>query len=70
MSHHLDTNFKHCERVQRAVSVDQTEGQCRDQHNCNGDACPLEKEFGQSNFSRSIQALAANLGQGWVVNKG
>jgi hypothetical protein len=61
-----DQVYKHCERVGHAVSVSQTEGQCRDLHNCSGDACPLEKEFGQDRFGRALGLLAANINQAWT----
>jgi len=52
-----------CPTKSRPVSVDQTEGQCRDQHRCGDEACPLEKEFGRPRFSRAIEMMAAGIGQ-------
>jgi hypothetical protein len=45
------------------VSLDQTEGQCRDQHSCNDEACPLEKEFGRPRFGAALEMMAASIGQ-------
>lgn len=56
----------HCPTKDRFVSLEQTEGQCRDRHQCNDDACPLEKEFGQNRFARSLAAMAAGIGEGFA----
>lgn len=54
-----------CSRKDQFVSVEQTEGQCRDRHQCNDEACPLESEFGQGRFARALNSLAAGIGEGF-----
>lgn len=61
-------NFAHCEKQDCAVSLDQTEGQCRDCHNCNDGPCPLEKQFGPNRFSRALNMLASGIGQSFTLN--
>jgi hypothetical protein len=57
----------YCPTHQTHVDLDQTEGQCRDRHNCNDEACPLEKELGQPRFAKALDMMAASIGQ--VVGK-
>jgi hypothetical protein len=41
------------------VTLDQTEAQCRERHNCEkAGKCPLEDELGQSSLERTLAALA------------
>ncbi len=58
-----DKSHAHCPRQDRYVSLEQTEGQCRDRHSCSDEACPLEAEFGRKRFARSIELMAASIGQ-------
>lgn len=37
--------FVHCPVIDRAVSTEQTEGACRDRHNCGGGDCPCAADF-------------------------
>jgi hypothetical protein len=59
MSISINPAYAHCERQDCYVSLEQTEGQCRDRHKCSDSDCPLEKEFGQQRFSRALSMLAA-----------
>ena len=52
----------YCPTQTRHVSLDQTEGQCRERHSCSGDACPLEKNFQPTDFSRALEMMAAAIG--------
>lgn len=52
-----------CARQDRHVSLDQTEGECREQHRCSDEACPLESKFGADRFARSLELMAASIGQ-------
>ena len=54
-------NHAHCPTQSRAVSLDQTEGQCRERHNCADGPCPLESEFNEGRFSRAITLLLSGL---------
>ncbi len=63
MSIAMNSSYAHCSRQARSVSLEQTEGQCRDQHNCSDEACPLEREFGQNRFGHALSLLAASIGQ-------
>lgn len=56
----------YCCKKDMYVSLDQTEGHCRDLHQCDDSACPLEDEFGQHRFSRTLNALAVSLGDGFA----
>lgn len=53
----------YCSRQSRHVSLDQAEGECRDQHSCSDEACPLENKFGADRFARSVELMAASIGQ-------
>ena len=54
----------HCPKEGRSVTLNQTEGQCRDTHRCGDDPCPLECKFDQDRFAATLDMLAASLGQG------
>lgn len=63
--------YAYCEKKHRHVSLEQSEGQCRDRNGCTGhDPCPLEGELGQKRFSRTLEMLAASLGSGWMAGRG
>jgi hypothetical protein len=64
MSSSINSAHAHCSTQNRAVSLEQTEGQCRDRHSCSDDACPLASEFQKDRFSRTLNMLAASIGQG------
>lgn len=53
----------YCPTHNTHVNLDQTEGQCRERHNCNDDACPLEKEFDRPRFAKALEMMAASIGQ-------
>ncbi|MFN4141516.1 hypothetical protein [Aestuariivirga sp.] len=57
-----DKSHAYCTRQSCYVRLDQTEGQCRDDHNCSDAACPLEKEFGRPRFGRALEMMAAGIG--------
>lgn len=65
MSIFVNPGYLYCERAKRNISLEQTEGQCRERHNCDGDVCPLESELGQNRFSRAFAHLIPNLRDGW-----
>lgn len=56
-------NHAYCPTQSRHVSLDHTEGQCRDRHSCSDAACPLEKEFDRPRFSRALEMMASAIGQ-------
>jgi hypothetical protein len=66
----MPKSHAHCERQQRHVSLNQTEGQCRDAHNCSDERCPLESEFGGDRFTHTLNLLAASIGQPLTPPKG
>lgn len=66
MSISVNPSFAHCSRKDCFVSTEQTEGKCRERHNCGDEACPLEKEFGQDRFRRALETLSASIGQGFA----
>jgi hypothetical protein len=63
MSISINPAHAYCERQDCYVSLEQTEGQCRERHGCSDAACPLEKEMGKQQFSRALNLLAASFGQ-------
>jgi hypothetical protein len=69
MSISVNPAYRCCEKAKRYVSLEQTEGECRERHNCAEDACPLENEFGQNNFRRALEVLSTNIGMGWASAK-
>lgn len=60
----------YCKKQNCYVSLEQTEGHCRDNHQCADDACPLEAEFGHNRFSRAINSLAQDIGHGFASKLG
>ena len=67
MSH---SAYARCETRDSFVSLKQTEGQCRDKHNCSDEACPLESKFGQERFGRALSLMAASIGQSFAKTAG
>ncbi len=64
MSKSDGARYRFCEKLGRAVLIEQTEGQCRDQHNCGDFTCPLETSFSQDSIDRSLSLLAPALLEG------
>ena len=64
-----DRSHAYCTTHSCYVPLNQTEGQCREQHSCSDDACPLEKELGHSRFANAIEQMAASIGQATVKPK-
>ena len=56
-----DKSHAYCERQACHVPLDRTEGQCRDDHACSDETCPLEKEFGRPRFGRALDMMAQGL---------
>jgi hypothetical protein len=49
----------HCPRMKTYVSLDLTEAECREKHNCGETGrCPLEAELGHTSLERTIAQLA------------
>lgn len=61
MSSSINSAYAHCDRKNGHVSLEQTEGQCRDKQNCDDAACPLEHEFGHNRFGKALELLAASI---------
>jgi hypothetical protein len=57
MSIPINPGYQFCKNAKRNVSLEQTEGQCRERHNCGDGPCPLESELGQSRFSKALAFL-------------
>jgi hypothetical protein len=70
MSISTNSIFARCSKQNRSVSLEQTEGQCRDRNNCSDDACPLAGEFGKDRFGHTLSMLAASIGQGFAKTHG
>ena len=65
MSISLNPAYCRCSRQNINVSLEQTEGECREQHNCEDVACPLESQFGQNNYRRALHFLMPGLAGEW-----
>jgi hypothetical protein len=62
--------YDYCEKKRRNVSLQQTEGQCRDLNGCADDSrCPLEDKFGCNRFGNTLNMLAAGIASGWTGGK-
>ena len=61
MSISINPGYHYCEKARRNVSLEQTEGQCREHHNCGDGPCPLESELGQNRFSRAVVFMMPGL---------
>ena len=70
MTQDVNSGFMYCTKVNHAVSLDQSEGQCRGRHDCGPGACPLEHEFRDDRFARSLAALGAGIGSLWTKPQG
>ena len=57
----VNPGYHYCSKVEQNVPVEQTEGQCREQHNCGDGACPLEAKFTQARFPNAFAVLAPYL---------
>ncbi|MEZ5774251.1 MAG: hypothetical protein R3D33_05985 [Hyphomicrobiaceae bacterium] len=51
-------DYKYCKRVDRTVSTLQTEGECREHHNCAEGRCPLETDFDRHAFDNMVRSIS------------
>jgi hypothetical protein len=65
MSISFNSSYIHCSKAGCGVSLEQTEGQCRQKHNCGEDRCPLEGQFGQPTFARALEHILPGFQAGW-----
>lgn len=56
-----DKSHAFCETHSCYVALNQTEGHCREEHNCSDAACPLEKQLGRPRFGRALESMAQGL---------
>ena len=61
MSFFTEKTHAFCPTHSVQVNLDQTEGQCREAHNCSDAACPLEKELGRPRFAKALDLMAASI---------
>lgn len=61
MSIPVNTSYCRCTRHNINVSLEQTEGECREEHNCDDGDCPLQDRFGQNNYAWALRFLMPNL---------
>lgn len=61
MSIPINPGYKYCNNAKRNVSLEQTEGQCRERHNCGEGPCPLVSDLGQGRFSKTLAFLMPGL---------
>jgi hypothetical protein len=52
----INPGYHYCKNARRNVSLEQSEGQCRERHNCADGPCPLEK-FKEGRFSKALALL-------------
>ncbi|HQX85126.1 MAG TPA: hypothetical protein PLK44_13380 [Aestuariivirga sp.] len=57
----INLGYHYCKSTERNVSLEQSEEQCRERHNCADGPCPLESEFNEGRFSRAITLLLSGL---------
>lgn len=53
----INPGYHYCRNAKRNVSLEQTEGQCRERHSCADGHCPLEAEFKEGRFSRALALM-------------
>ena len=53
-----DKSHAYCETQSCYVALNQTEGHCREEHNCSEADCPLEKQLGRPRFGRALSEMA------------
>lgn len=70
MTQDINPGYMYCPTAKEAVSLDQSEGQCRARHDCGPGACPLEHEFYDDRFARALSALGAGIGSIWTKPQG
>jgi hypothetical protein len=70
MNQDINPGYMYCPTVKQPVSLDQSEGQCRARHDCGPGACPLEHEFYDDRFGRTLSALGAGIGSLWTKPQG
>jgi hypothetical protein len=61
MSITVNPGYHYCEKGKRNVSLEQTEGQCRERHNCGDSPCPVEAEFTPARFPNAFSVLTPYL---------
>ena len=64
MSIPINPGYHYCKIAKRNVSLEQTEGQCRERYNSGDGSCPLESEFNQSHFMRLFALMMPGLRRG------
>jgi hypothetical protein len=69
MSIPINPGYHYCKNIKKNVSLEQTEGQCRERHNCGDGPCPLEFEFKQSHFLRLFAYGSIGL-RNWLKLRG
>ena len=53
----VNPGYHYCAKAERNVSLEQTEGQCRERHNCGDGVCPLEAELTPARFPNAFALL-------------
>jgi hypothetical protein len=61
----VNPSYCRCSRHNINVSLEQTEGECRETHDCGDGDCPLEGQFGQNNYTRALRFLMPTLASEW-----
>ncbi|MBM3519860.1 MAG: hypothetical protein FJX63_03670 [Alphaproteobacteria bacterium] len=60
-------NYVPCPAIGRSVSLDQTEGQCREVNRCKDETrCPLERHFIDETAKFRLSAFSAAICRGWL----
>jgi len=65
MTHGDRGQYSYCKTAGCQVSLEQTEGQCRDEHHCGDEKCPLEGKFHGRTFAHALNLLAPGIRLAW-----
>lgn len=69
MSGLFGRDYRMCKAVGRTVCVRQTEGQCRGEHGCTQDDCPLSQEFSDAPVEAGSPEFSSRIGLGWLAGR-
>ena len=58
-----DKSHAYCDCKSCYVRLDQTEGECRDEHLCGDNACPLESALGKAKSGSAFDLMANSIVQ-------
>ena len=69
MSDFFGGDYLMCKSVGRSVCVRQAEGQCRSEHGCTQEDCPLAHEFSDPPVEEVSPEFIPGTGPGWLADR-